>query len=462
MVLVQSLPLLALLALLGSGRAGPVPACLIALLLALPAVAVSLPPAVSLPEFLPAETLRGVWLALQPMAIVAGGLLFHAAAAPAAQAETREATPARVFAAAVPLGCFLESVTGFAIGAVFALGALRAMGIGGAVAVALSLQALILVPWGGLGPGTLLGATLLGLPPHEVARMAGFPTVLWLPLLAPMIWALQARAGLVVPPREKAMQALMLAVLGGLVLGLHWVLPFEVIGVVASGIVLLWALWRADPPRAAGPALRAAFPYLLLTTALLGARLWQDPPALRPFADLPGFAVTHVALVLWAVALGLLLARADGGARLRGALARAGRPMLVMLLYVLLGRWLAGGGVAAALAAALADSAGGAALPLMPPMGFLAGFVTGSNVGAQAALVAVQAALGQAFALPPLLAPGMHNFMGAAGAGMSIAVTAMLCALAADGTRPVQVWRLVWPSMALASALGLGLLWWGA
>ncbi|MFN3447496.1 MAG: hypothetical protein ACK44F_02260, partial [Roseococcus sp.] len=88
------------------------------------------------------------------------------------------------------------------------------------------------------------------------------------------------------------------------------------------------------------------------------------------------------------------------------------------------------------------------------PMGFLAGFVTGSNVGANAALMPVQAALGQVLGLPPLLAPAMHNFAGAAGAGMSVGVTAMLCALLADGTRPAQVWRLLWPSMLLVAVIG--------
>jgi lactate permease len=388
------------------------------------------------------------------MAIVAGGLLFHAAVARDTGAAPRAPTAARVFAVTLPLGCFLESVTGFAIGAVFALAALRAMGIGGPVAVALSLMALVLVPWGGLGPGTLLGATLAGLPPHEVARVASFPSALWLLGLAPILWGLQARAGVAAPAREKAMQALMLAVLGALIVGLHWVLPFEVIGIVASGLVLLWAIWRADPPRDFSAALRAAAPYLVLTAALLASRAIPGAPALRPFAELPAFPVTHVAVVLWVVALAWLAPRRDAGATFRASLTRATRPMAVMLLYVLLGRWLAGGGVAAALAAAMVDGVGDFAPLVMSPVGFLAGFVTGSNVGANAALMPVQQALGAALGLPPLLAPGVHNFSGAAGAGMSIAVTAMLCTLLADGTRPVQVWRLMLPSIALVLALG--------
>lgn len=450
----QAAPLVVLLALLASGRAGPIPACGVALLLALPAIALSLPEGGTLPGFLPGASLTAAWLALQPMAIVAGGLAFHAAVERRGEAEARTPTPARVFAVTLPLGAFLESVTGFAVGAVFALAALRAMNIGGAVAVALAIQALVLVPWGGLGPGTLLGATLAGVSPHEAAALAAWPNAVWIILLAPVLWWLQARAGVPVPAREKAMQALMLAVLAVLLIALHAVVPFEVVGVLASGIVAVWALWRADPPRELGTALRAAMPYLVLTIALLAARAVPNPPALQPFPELPAFPVTHVAIVLWVVAIGLLVATGEAQARLAGAMRRAARPMAVLFLYVLLGRWLAGGGVALALAEAMVEGKGSAALYAMAPMGFLAGLVTGSNVGANAALMPVQAALGQVLGLPALLAPAVHNFAGAAGAGMSVGVTAMLCALLADGTKPAQVWRLLIPSMLLVALIG--------
>ena len=125
-----------------------------------------------------------------------------------------------------------------------------------------------------------------------------------------------------------------------------------------------------------------------------------------------------------------------------------------MLLYVLLGRLLAGSGVALALATSLIEGKGDLAAYAITPLGFIAGMITGSNVGANAALMPVQAALGQVLGLPVLLAPALHNFAGAAGAGMSIAGTAMLCALLADGTKPLQVWRLMLPSMAMVMLFG--------
>ncbi|GAA0591556.1 hypothetical protein GCM10009416_32480 [Craurococcus roseus] len=458
-LLLQSLPLLVLLVLLGTGRAGPVGACLVALAVAAPAALVSLPAGASLPRFLVEEALRGAFLAAQPVGVVAGGLLFHAAVSGHGRAEARPATAARVFAVTLPMGAFLESVTGFAVGAVFALGALRGMGIGGAVAAALSLQALVLVPWGGLGPGTALGAVLAGLPAQEVALVAAWPNAAWLVLLGPVLWSLSARAGVPVPPREKAAQLAMLAVIAVLLVLCNLFLPFEVAGILATGPVVVWALWRADPPRDPAAALAAAAPYLLLTACLLLARLWAGAPAFKPYADLPGFPLTHVAVVLWLVSAALLLRLPNGPARAEAALRRAARPALAMLLYVVFGRVLAGSGVAAALASAAAGALGPLAPYAVAPMALLSGIVTGSNVGSNAALMPVQAALGRASGLPEALAPGVHNFAGGAGAGMSVGVLAMLCGLLADGTRPGQVWRLLAPSMALVVLLGCAAVW---
>lgn len=449
----QAAPLLALLLLLGAGRTGPVAASAAAIAAALPAAWFATPDASAFATLLAAETFRGAWLALAPIAIVAGGLLFHAAVATAHAQADRPATPARIFAVTLPLGAFLESVTGFAVGAVFALAALRGMGIRGAIAGALALQSLTLVPWGGLGPGTALGGAMTGLPAQDLAALAAYPNAAWLILLAPLLWSLSARAGHPVPAPEKAWQLACLTTIGALLILAHEVLPFELAGIAATAPVAIAALWRADPPTDRAAALRAAAPYLLLVTALLAARLWQDAPALIPFAELPGFGPTHVAVVLAMVATGLLARLPDGATRATGALRRAARPALIMLLYVILGRLLAGSGAATGLATAAIAALGEAAPFAIAPLGFLAGFVTGSNVGANAALMPIQLRLGEAASLPDLLAPALHIFAGAAGAGMSIGVTAMLCGLLADGTRPAALWRLLAPSIALVMAI---------
>ncbi|NKC30685.1 L-lactate permease [Falsiroseomonas selenitidurans] len=453
----QAAPLLLLVALLVSGRAGPVPAVLAALAAALPAVVLTLqaPP---LP-FLLAEALRGGFLALKPIAVVMGGLLFHAAVAGPARpgAATQPADPRRIFVASLLMGGFMESVTGFAVGAVFALSALRGMGLGGAPAGAMALLSLTLVPWGGLGPGTSLGAALTGLPAQDVAALTAWPNAAWLLLMGPVLWRLCGAAGIAVPGREKLAQMALLLAMAAILLGSHALFPFEAAGILATGIPLLACLWRLEPPQGAAGwrrAGRAMAPYLGLTAALLLARGWQTAPAWTPYPDLPGFPVTHVAVVLWLAAGLLLLRRTDARARVAAALGRARRPALAMLLYVVLARWMAGSGIAGALALAAAAALGPLAPYAVPVLGLASGIVTGSNVGSNAALMPVQAALGQAAGLPPLLAPALHNFAGAAGAGMSFAVTAMICGLLADGARPAGIGRLLAPSLAGVLVLG--------
>jgi lactate permease len=455
---IQALPLLLLIGLLFSGRVAPVPAVLMALAAAIPAAFVSLPGSIGLSGFLAEQILRGAYLALQPMGVVLAGLLFYAAVS--ANDVARQEAPAsarRVFITTLLAGCFMESVTGFGVGAVFALASLRSMGIIGAPAGAMALLALCLIPWGGLGPGTLLGAALIGLPVQDVARVTALPNALWLLALGPVLWRLCRAAGLAVPAAEKRAQMAYLLAVALLLVACHWLLPFEVIGVIATGLPLIFALWRLAPPHD-GAAWRRALsrlaPYALLTVALLLARAVPNPPAWRPFADLPAFPITHVSLVLVAVAVALLARRAGALGLAQGAIKRGLRPALIMLLYVLLARWMGESGATAALAQEAAAALGPLAPYAVPPLGLMAGIVTGTNVGSNAAVMPVQYKLGLATGLPPVLAPGVHNFVGAAGAGMSFAVTGMICGLLADGTRPVQLWRLLWPSLAAVLLLG--------
>ncbi|MBR0682573.1 hypothetical protein GXW74_18925 [Roseomonas eburnea] len=457
-LLLQSAPLLLLVGLLLSGRAGPLPAVLAALAASLPAAWVSLPAGTALPGFVLEEALRGAFLAAQPIGVVVGGLLFHAAVEDRGEdGAAVPATPRAIFTATLLMGVFMETVTGFAVGAVFALAALRGMGIGGAPAAALALLSLVLIPWGGLGPGTALGAALVGAPAQEIAALTALPVAAWLIALGPVIWRLSAAAGVPVPGRERLAQLGLLAAMAAILVLGHRLLPFEILGILAAGVPLLLVLWLAAPPRDAAAWRRAGSamaPYVLLTAALLAARAVPDPPAFRPYPALPGFPLTHVAVVLLAVAAGLLTRRDRPAARAAAALRRAARPALAMLFYVLLARMLAGSGATAALAQAAAGVLGTAAPYAVPVLGLAGGMVTGSNVGSNAALITVQQALGLAAGLPPLLAPSVHNFAGAAGAGMSFGVMALVCGLLADGTRPAQVWRRLLPSMAAVIVIG--------
>jgi lactate permease len=100
------------------------------------------------------------------------------------------------------------------------------------------------------------------------------------------------------------------------------------------------------------------------------------------------------------------------------------------------------------LARAAAAALGPAAPYALPPLAFLSGLVTGSNVASNAALLPVQVGIAEASGLPLRVAVAIHNAAGGLGAGTSFAVLALIAGLLGDGTRPRAIWRYLLP-MAL-------------
>lgn len=441
-LLVQVAPLAAIVLLLASGRADPLRAVVVALALAVPAAAVSVAPETALAPLLAEEATRGAFLALQPIAVTLAGLVFHGAvsARPRDRADDGGATHARLFTICLLLGPFFETVTGFGVGAVFAIGDLHALGILGAAGAALSLFSQVLIPWGGLGPGTLLGAALAGVPLRALGAWNAVLSAVWLMTLLPVFWRLAAEAGLPPSRRDRLEGIAIMLVFGVLLIAANLLVTVEVAGLLALGPPLLWQLRH----RIVRPgALRAAAPYLALSAVLLATRLIPGVAAaltsvamLQPWTDLPGFALLHQpGMLLGAVGLGVL-ATVTGRRRavLRSAVARGTRPAVLMLGYVVLARLLGGSGAAASLARALAASAGPALPFIVPLLGAAGGFFAATNVGSNSILMPIQSAM--ALPLPPAFVAAVQNFSGSAFcvvAPMRLGATA---ALAADGTAP--------------------------
>lgn len=457
-LLIQALPLLALVGLLASGRAGPAAACAIAMALSLPAAALAVPGgAAGLPAFALGAVAQGAWLAVIPVGIMAGGLLFHAASArPEREAGAAGQDAASVaFEAAFLLGPFTEAVTGFGVGSVFAIGALRRAGVEGAPAAAIAMLAQLIIPWGGLGPGTAVGAALAGVPGQAIALRNAVQLAAALPFLLLLFWALCAAAGLRPGARQRLGQAAWLAGFGGLLIGLHFLVPWEVCGLLASGPLLAARRLLAAPPRgldAWRAAAAGAAPYLLLASVLLGSRLWRHAPALAPYPDLPPLPLNHALVALWVVALALVAARRDGVAVAAQALRRMPRSGLVLLMFVLLARTLGNAGIPHALAVALAGAAGGLAPYAAPLLAAGGAFLTGSNTGGNSAMMPLQSALGRAAGLAPAVLPAVQN--GALTLLMAPQVTAVVGQLA--GRVPVaSVWRLTWPVAPIGILIGM-------
>ena len=447
----QALPLAVVVGLLASGRVGPVPACLAALACALPAATVAA--GGDLAGFMAHESLRGAWLAAPPVAIVVGGLLFHAATERADGPVAGDAAE-QIFTASFLLGPVRGGGDrvrrrldlrhrGGAPGRDHgcARGGDRAAG---------PFPSPLGRPGAGHGagrrPGGCAGAQRRGAQRRPVG---GVPASSAAAVLVVVAAGGQPRAGRAAPGAGR----LGLAAVGALLVLWSRVLPWEVAGVLATGPVLVAKLLAAVPPRGAaawGRALRRSAPYVALVGAILLTRLWTLAPAWQPFAELPALPLTHVAVALWAVAgLFLLLGRVSPGPALR----RARRPALAILCFVVLSRWLAAIGTPAALAGALAAGLGGFARYGAPVLALLSGFVGGSNVASNAMMMPLQATLGRLDGLPATLLPSVQNFCGAQASMFSPQVAGVFGGLA--GTTPGPIWRIAWPVFGLILVIGL-------
>jgi len=458
-LLVQALPLIVLVGLLASGRTGPMPACAAAIVLTLPAALLALPDGLGgLPGFVAASLSQGLFLALIPVGVMAGGLLFHAATGRPERPgiETTRSHAGVLFDAAFLLGPFTEAVTGFGVGSVFAIGALRRIGLAGTAAAAIAMLAQIIVPWGGLGPGTSVGAALAGIPAQAMALRNAVQLSAALPFLLLLFWYYASLVGVTITARERLGHVFWLACFAALLVGCHYVVPWEVSGLLATGPLLALRLLRAHPPRGAGgwwQAGTAAAPYLLLAAMLLARPLWQHPPSWQPFGDLPALPLNHAMVALWVAALALLAARRDGLAIAGQALRRMPRTALVLLLFVLLARTLGNAGVPQALAAALAHAFGGLAPYAGPLLAAGGAFVTGTNTGGNSAMMPLQSALGRAAGLAPTVLPAVQN--SSLTLLMAPQLTAVVVHLAGGGANLGAVWRLSWPVALIGILIGM-------
>jgi len=456
---VQALPLLVLVGLLASGRAGALTACAGASLAAIPAILRGLAPDQPFAAFVAQHSIEAGWLAIGPAGVVAGGLLFHAAAERPAEVTGPVDVGDRLFTAAFLLGPFAESVTGFGVGIVFALGAMRGTGLAGAPAVAIALLAETMIPWGGLGPGTAIGAALAGVPAQEIAARNAWQAAAWLLLLVPLFWRLAASAGHPIPRGRRPGQIAWVAACGAILVASHAVLPWEIAGVLATGPLVAVKLWRAHPPRDASArleALTAAMPYGAVAFVLIASRAWPHPPGLKPFPQFPALALNHPMVALWSVALVILAMRSPHPFRtLAATLRRWRRPAAVMLAYIFLARVLVGAGVPTALAGALEAGLGAFAPFASPLLAAASGFFAGTNVGSNSAMMPLQAALGRVAMLPPTLLPSVQNFVGSACMVISPQLIAIAAGLDATRPAPAAVWRLAWPVLPIAIGIGL-------
>ncbi|WP_182283964.1 SLC13 family permease [Comamonas testosteroni] len=303
---------------------------------------------------------------------------------------------------------FAESVTGFGVGVTIGIPLLAHFGLSPRKVVLIGLLGLCAVPWGSMGPGTLVAATMAGLPFKELGQASALVSVI------PFVITGMAAAALASAPGRR-WPALLQGLLSGLSLTAAVALMNTLAGTAPAGalgalLVVGWHLLRlrvsradAGKPPLSAPGRRALAAYALLLGGVLAAA------ALLRVLDLPAAWHGLASPGLWLLVAAAFFTRCRPA---RPSLAKVWRSWLqvapVTALFIVLGVLMAVSGMAAQLAQALAGS-GPLYLLAAPFVGALGGFVTGSNTGANAMFAATQAEIALALGAPLLPFMAVHN-----------------------------------------------------
>jgi lactate permease len=478
--LLAPLPLLLVIGLLATGRASALGAGSAGLLATLGVVATVGVPGGGMPgggisgggasgalALLSAEAPAGLWLAWPVIAIIIAGMFFHRAVSvrqAGTAASTRAVTAPRLWSLCFLLAPFAESVTGFGVGYVIALAALRGLGIVGMPALLLGLFSQSLVPWGALAVGTTVGAALAGMTPAELGWRTAIVQAPIHALYLLLYWRYARAAGVTVSRAQRIDDAAWTAALLALIAIANRVADPEIAAAAPCALLLALRHWRDDRPSAAQwrAVAQSAAPYAALVLALcltrLVAPLREALLQIAPWAPLagkPAFAPLY-APGFWVIAIGTIVAlrSATPLGRLAAETARAAwRPCAVTAVFLLMAQLYQAAGLAEALAGALQALARDAALYAVPPMAAVGGFLTGSAAAASAMLMPMEIALARAMGLDPGWMAAVQNAVSANLSMLSPIRVSMGVAVAGLAIGEAALYRKAWP-LALPPLLG--------
>ena len=309
---------------------------------------------------------------------------------------------------------FMESVTGFGLGVVITAPLLIRLGLTPVRAVITGLLGLVLVPWGSLGPGTLVAAQLGG---ADLTDLGYWSALLTLPVL---IIAMAAALGLNLgraawAPRTLGLAVGVIALQWVVLVATNWALGVPLAGIFSSAVVtaslLALTRWRQGRLPAVGPELRRdLIPYVVLVAGILAV---TGLVALTGADHLEWLASPALWLVIGAaVALrGAAQSAADRWALLAQTLRRWWPVASTALVFMILGIVMAGTGMAEHLARS-ASAAGPLFTAAIPAIGALGGYLTGSNTGAAAMFSTATTAAAESLSIDPLVALAGQNVAG--------------------------------------------------
>jgi len=342
--------------------------------------------------------------------------------------------PARALVLALPIGAFVEAVSGFGVSIVVVAPLIAAIGFAPRQAALLALFTPNAVPWGALAVGVVMSEEIAGLPANAIGigcAYLGAPLFVYFALLLLRLaggWdALRANLGLAIGVGlAMAIGVWGATVLFGVELGMVVAGPL----VAAPAMAYLWLTGRpisaAQPALDAPPLTRAFAPYGLLVALLLGSRLvgpmrdWLQRTAVlevpgvgiaQPLLYSPGFWLLLTCLATVSLLRLPWAAVRSAAVKTRGQWLRAAAALAA---FALLAELMLQSGMTDRLAGAVSAGLGPSYVLAAPAVAALSGFMTGSNAAGSAMLLPFQLRVAEQLGLPSLVLASSQNAAAAA------------------------------------------------
>ena len=463
--LVWTLPALAVIAGIASGRLGTLAASLLGLGIAVAVALVAAPVAFQVSDAA-VSLARGAWIGWIVVPYILGGLLFWniamrpgGAAMPAAVAPADARARRRLlFAACFLIGPFAESATGFGVGIIGTMMLVRRLDVAPIHLLAFGLLSQTLILWGGMGSGAIIGAALARTDPTTLAVHASYIVALFNALWLMLYWRLAEQAGIGAGWRERIGEAAWLGASLALVIGATALLGPETAMLAAYGpvIVLRW-LVDARPDRPAlVRAMRRMAPFALLIGWLVLTRLL--PPLthfleaagrLHPFAGAPAWSPLFHAgtwLVAGAILTSLARGQAPGfPAEIRAAWKTGRLAVLTIVTFAMMAELLTGSGIAGGLARGMFTALDRWAILATPLVSAVIGALANSGNGANGLFMASQVSLAAEAGLNVAAVIALQHSAALSLNLVSPVRMAIVCSLAGTPGRERDAYRIMMP-----------------
>lgn len=470
MYLIWASPIFAVIVAIVAFRVRPLLAGVIGAGLAIGVGAVVAPRHLGPGDLLQATAYAG-WLTFLVGIVMVAGMFFrtvleHLAPTPK-QVETLRH---RAFTACFLVGPFVEAGTGVGVGQVATVAMLATTQLPAHTIVLLTLFSQILVPWGAMANGTVIGAALSGLGP---AQLGFYTAVVSVPLLLVWLlffWAIAHRAGLRASAVEMLEEAAWVVATAALLAAANLYLGPEIAGMAALGPAIAARYLFAHRFQFTAGLVRLVVPYAALILAIALSRSAPIAHSLQQVSinpldsPLPWQPFTHPAS--WLAAVGATCALCYARPRLvleglRGAWLKTWGAVATVGVYLLIASTMSLSGTIEALSGGAREALGPAAVLASPLLAGVFGFLTGSVNATNALLMSAQPVLAAAAGFSLHWVAAMHSAAAGAATMLSPVRVAFACSLAGARGQEREIYRRAWPLSAVPVAvLSLAMLGW--